>query len=47
VRGYPCYSLSGPGRYGPVGPYVTPKTRQSVAGGNTWRATASSAIFEA
>ena len=34
VRGYPCYSLSGPGRYGPVAPCIAPKTRQSVAGGS-------------
>ncbi len=32
VRGHPCYSLSGPGRYGPVAPCIAPKTRQSVAG---------------
>jgi len=32
VRGHPCYSLSGAGRYGPVAPCIAPKTRQSVAG---------------
>ena len=31
MRGHPCSSLSGTGRYGPVAPCIAPKERHSVA----------------